>query len=136
MGAEERSSLLHDLFVETVDSWRAMSLASRLVLAAGAVGIIVLNVLERTAIPGGLLSALRVVALTAVIVGCVANARAADEFYQRVYLYACTFTLIVVVPVLYALAEFGVNLGVRSISLVAAVFGISFVVAFAAMRRG
>ena len=50
MGAEERSSLLHDLFVETVDSWRAMSLASRLVLAAGAVGIIVLNVLDAFAI--------------------------------------------------------------------------------------
>jgi len=134
--AEERSSLLHDLCVETLDSWRGMSLTSRVVLAAGVIGIVVLNVLERTTIPGALLSALRVAALTAVVAGCVANSRAADEFYQRVYLYACTFTLVVAVPVLYALAEFGVNLGVRSVSVVAGIFGVAFLAVFAAMRRG
>lgn len=136
MANDESGSLFRDLAVETAESWRTMAPLGRAILGAGVIGVVVLNVLERTAIPSTLLSVLRVLAIVAVVIGCVANARAADEFYQRIYLYACTYTLVASMLILYALAEFGVNLGVRSISLVAGIFAVSFVVAFAVLRRG
>lgn len=134
--AEERENLLHDLMVESAASWNAMSLAWRIVLVAGVVGFVAFNGLSPHQVPGPLLASLRVVALVLIVLGSVENARGADEFYQRVYLHACTYAFIGSTLILYALFEFGVNLGVRSISVVVATFVIGFVVAFAVNRRG
>jgi hypothetical protein len=134
--AEERDNLLHDLMVESAASWNAMSLAWRVVLVAGLVGFVASNAVSPREVPAALLASLRAISLVLLVLGSIENARAADEFYQRVYLYACTYAFIASTLILYALFVFDVNLGVRSISVVVATFLVGFVVAFAVNRRG
>ena len=135
VAAEERENLWHDLMVESADSWNAMSLAWRVVLVLGVVGFVAFNVVSPHQVPGPLLVSLRVISLLLIVLGSIANARATDEFYQRVYLHACTYAFVGSTLILYALFEFGVNLGVRSISVVVATFVVGFVVVFAVNRR-
>jgi hypothetical protein len=136
VAADERESLLHDLMVETGASWNAMPLAWRAVTVAGVVVFVGLNLLVGHEAGGPLIASLRVLALIAMVGGSVESARVADEFYQRVYLHACAYAFIASTLILYGLFEFGVNLGVRSVSVVVATFLISFVAAFAVNRRG
>jgi len=136
VAADERESLVHDLMVETGASWNAMPLAWRAVTVAGVVMFVGLNLLVGREAGGPAIASLRVLALIAMVSGSVESARVADEFYQRVYLHACAYAFIASTLILYALFEFGVNLGVRSVSVVVTTFVISFVVAFAVNRRG
>jgi small basic protein len=136
MAENERQSLLRDLWRETAESWGAMSLAARTSFVAGLIGFVVFNWFAGSALPSMALSGLRVASLIALLAGAIANARALDEFYQRVYLLACAYTLVAACVIVYALSEFGVNLGSHTIAVFVAVWGVSFVTSFAVLRNG
>jgi hypothetical protein len=135
MARNERENLFHDLAVESVESLRAMSPVWRVALVAGLVGFVASRVFgpPHAAL---LLSVFRVVALAALTAGCIAYASVIDEFYQRIYLHACTYAFIASTLILYGLYEFGVDLGVRTVSVVLGTFVIACVAAFVLNRRG
>ena len=132
---EERDNLLADLNRETWNSIVAMPRWAQAVLFAGFAGFLVLGLGDWPEIPHTLLACLRTGAFILLIAGLIENARGFDEFYARVYLYASTFSFILSGLAIYAAYEFGVNLGVRVISVMAGAFCIGFLVAFAYLRR-
>jgi hypothetical protein len=135
MAADERENLFADLISETAASWNRMSLAWRAITLAGVALFVVAAVVDRREVPGPLVASIRVLALAASYAGSVASTRGNDDFFQRVYLHACAYTFVISTIVLYALFEFGIDLGVRAVSLIVSIFLLSFVAAFAVLRR-
>ena len=141
MVENERQSLFGDLWREAAVSWCAMSFAARMSFVAGLAGFVALNWLPGlnlfpwSAIPDTPLSVLRVAFLVVLLTGAVANARVGDEFYQRVHLLACAYTLVAGCVIVYGLSQFGMDLGSRTIAVFVAVWAIAVVASFAVLRR-
>lgn len=129
-------NLITDLARETARSWKAMSPAGKLCMVVGMVAWMVLpGTGQGYGVNHPFLAALRVAALVVTLYGVIDNARCQDEFYARVHLEACAFAVIVSSVLLYAFAEYGVDLGTRAVSVIAGVWVVGFVVAFARLRR-
>lgn len=135
MAQPESDNLISDLWRETAQSWNAMSFRAKAATLVGIFGLIALEAVHVPGVPEAVPSVLRVVCLILLLAGSIANACALDEFYQRVYLQACTFSFVVSIVALFALSEFKINLGVRSVSVIIFFWLIGFVVAFARLRR-
>lgn len=134
--ADERRNLFVDLLRETADSWHAMPLAARVSLVVGFIGFLVSAGIDWSLSPRFALASLRIAFLIAMLFGIIGNARALDEFYQRVHLYACAYALVGSCVALYAASEFGIDLGSRAITVFIAAWGIGFLVSFGVLRRG
>jgi hypothetical protein len=146
MVENERQSLFGDLWREAAESWCAMSFAARMSFVAGLAGFVALNLFPAlnwfpwNVIPDTALSALRVAFLMVLLAGAVANARVGDEFYQRVHLLACAYTLVAGCVIVYALSQFGMDLGSTTIAVfvavwAVAVWAVAVVASFAVLRR-
>jgi hypothetical protein len=136
MARDEPQNLFGDLWRETADSWRATPMPAKISFVSGFIGFIAFAGFEWNALPPAVLSSVRVACLVALLAGAVVNARSLDEFYRSVHLHAAASALIITCVLLYALSEFGANVGSRTISVFVAVWGLSFDTAFAALRRG
>ena len=132
---DNESSLASDLCRETIESWKAMSAAGKVLLIAGLLGFIAF---ARAGSPGTshtVFATLRIAALAAMILGLIDNARVLDEFYRQVHLLACAVALVASSLLLFALAEFGVDPGIRTVSLISFTWLAGFIGAFAYLRR-
>ena len=122
-----------DLWGETIRSLRETPLVGKLALAVGLAGFAGCE-FAAVALSLHWFSGLRIVFLCAFIGGAAANARYADEFYRRVYLISCAIALPVSAVLLYAIAAFDIALGSRTLGYLVAIWLVSFVIAFAALR--
>ncbi|HWT06698.1 MAG TPA: hypothetical protein VN224_13135 [Xanthomonadales bacterium] len=129
--------LLRDLTRESWTSFVAMPRWAQATLVLGMVTHLAasLPILPPHLIPDVWLASIRVAAFVAMVVGVIENAKTYDEFYARVYLDACAVTLVLSTVILYAAWNFGVDFGLRTVSLILAIFVIAFVAAFARLRR-
>ena len=132
---DNESSLASDLCRETIDSWKAMSTGGKVLLLAGLLGFMALSRAGSPGVSHTLFALLRIAALTAMILGLIDNARVMDEFYRRVHLLACAGALVISSLSLYALAEFGINPGIRTVSLISFAWLAGFIASFAYLRR-
>ena len=112
-----------------------MPLWAQIVLVIGMTVWIAIAFVPITASAHTLAASVRVASFVAIIVGLVENAKTLDEFYTRVYLEASAISLITSGVVLFALSEFGTELGVNSVLVLCATFVLGFVIAFARLRR-
>ena len=112
-----------------------MPLWSQIVLVVGLIVWIAVAFVPIAASAHTLAASVRVASFIAIITGLVENAKTLDEFYARVYLDACAISLVSSGVVLFALSEFGVELGVNSVLVLCGTFLLGFVIAFARLRR-
>ena len=132
---DEGDSLARDLARETWKSFVATPRWAQWTLVIAAIVYVVASVGLNHVAPHAVLASIRVAAFVALIVGLIENAKTVDEFYMRVYLDACTISLIVSSVILYAGSNFGYEFGIRAVAVIAATFVLGFVVAFARLRR-
>lgn len=131
----DEGNLLRDLTRESWDSFVAMPRWAQATLVLGMAVHIAAVFAPPQLLPHALLATIRVAAFVAIIVGLIENAKHFDEFYVRVYLDACTVAFVLSSLVLYGAANYGYDLGIRAIGLLAGTFVIGFVAAFARLRR-
>ena len=98
-------------------------------------GFLILELNDWAGVPAAILGTLRTAAFILLILGLMENARGLDEFYARVYLYASTTSLVLSATIIFALYQFGLNIGEKAISVMAFTFFIGFLGAFAYLRR-
>jgi uncharacterized membrane protein len=134
--ASDDEGLLRELLRESWDAFVAMPRWAQWLLVGGAVLHLAasLPVLPPHLIPPVWLASTRV-AFVAMVVGTIENAKKYDEFYARVYLDACAITLVVSTVILYAAWNYGIDFGLRTVSLILGIFVLGFVAAFARLRR-
>jgi hypothetical protein len=129
------TGLLADLAAEASRSTKAMPVVARVSYVAGLVAFVVLEFAVPGSLGGPALAVARVAALSAFVAGAVVNARCSDDFFRRVYVNSCAIALPSSAIVLYALTSFGVHVGRATVGIVIMIWFVSFVVAFAALRR-
>jgi small basic protein len=135
MVPEDGDSLARDLARETWQSFTAMPRWAQAVLVAGTIVHVASVVTPHAMVPYPLLASIRVAAFLAIVVGLIENAKTLDEFYARVYLDAAAISLILSSVILYASSNFGFELGIRAVVVIASTFLLGFVAAFARLRR-
>ena len=126
---------LSDFAKETVTSAQAMSVPAKISFGFGFLGFLILEIFPIAPVPPATLTYLRVLCFTAFIIGAVANARAADEFYRSVHLYACAIALPISAILIYSTGVFDINLGRAIIAYIVLIWFVGFVYAFARLRQ-
>lgn len=132
---QERGSLFADLGRETWNSVTAMPRWAQGALFLGSVGFLILEAGNWPGVAHALLASLRTAAFVLLIVGLIENAMTLDEFYARVYLYACAVCVVLTALTVFVSYEWGVNLGVRALAVMSVTFTLGFLAAFAYLRR-
>lgn len=135
MAERESENLFVCMMRETADSWRETPLPAKVCLIVGVAGLLAFQRLGIPGLPKVLDGTIRITSMILMMVGAIVNARSLDEFYQRVYLIASAFTMVVSTVILYGLAVFGVNLGVKTASVIIGVWLCGFVYSFDRLRR-
>jgi hypothetical protein len=127
-------ALLVDFLEEAARSTRAMPPLAKAAYVLGLLGFVVFALVAPPAIPSGALAALRVASLALFIAAAVANARASDDLFRRVYLVACAIALPIATLALYAVTALGVPVTTPVLGFVVLLWFVC-VIAFVAVRR-
>ena len=132
---DDGTSLFGDLARESWKSFVAMPRWSQVVLVVGMVVHVAAVLPPLAGLPYPLIGWIRIAAFLAIVVGLIENAKVLDEFYTRLYLDACTVSVVLSSVIIYTGYELGFSFGVRVIAVIAATFVLGFVAAFARLRR-
>ncbi len=127
--------LLSDFIGEARRSMAAMPVIARVAYSAGLIGFIAALVAMRLLPASPVLALVSSACLIAFVMGAVINARCADEFYRTVYLHSCAITLPFITTAAFVVTAFGIRLDVRSAGYTIATWFVTFVFAFAHLRR-
>jgi hypothetical protein len=132
---DEHENPVTEVVHEAAVSWRDTPAWGRAAMATGGVAFLLLSFLALPAAPHGLYPLLRTLALAVLVSGAVANARGADIFYRQIYLEGSAFAVVISTVLLYAAAEFRIDLAQNAVTVLLAALLAGVGISFLRLRR-
>jgi len=132
---DDREHPLAEAAQETIAAWRATVPWGKWTLGIGLVLFVLFSAIRLPDPSNVIMPLLRTLSLATVMLGAFVNARGSDAFFRQVYSEGCIFGVLVCSVLLFATAEFRIDLAQNAVSLLLLATLAGMAISFVRLRR-